>query len=263
MRLLLAGCGALLAFNGCSVSSVAEKFAPQDIQEASKKAVSDLQARRFGAIEERLSDRLRGQDLRETFSRMAAVFPDEAPRTVTVLGYFASAGTEGTHFDITYEYQFSGSWVEAQFSWQRVDGQPRILKFDVKALDHSVEDENALTFRAKGPLHYLVVLLRVCAAVLSLVALVKCVRTKGLRQKWLWIIFIIFGIGSFVLNWTSGEWHINLLSFQLFSFSAAAFSGPWIVSVSVPVGAVVFLDKLRRQKAAQREPPTIDPPALG
>jgi len=259
MRRLLAACGALLAFNGCSVSSVAEKYAPQDIQDASKKAVSDLQARRFDAVEERLSDRLKVQDHRETFSRMAAVFPAEVPRTVTVLGYYVNAGTEGTHFDITYEYQFSGSWVEAQLSWQRVDGQPRILRFDVKALDHSVEEENALTFKAKGPLHYLVFLFGAFAAVLSLVALVKCIRTKGLRQKWLWIIFIIFGIGSFVLNWTTGEWHINLLSLQLFSFSAAEFSGPWIVSVSAPVGAVVFLDRLRRQKAAKSGLPTIDP----
>jgi asparagine N-glycosylation enzyme membrane subunit Stt3 len=67
------------------------------------------------------------------------------------------------------------------------------------------------------------------------------------RRKWLWILFILFGFGKLSINWTTGQWGVMVLAAQLFSASAAAaYFGPWIVSVSLPVGAVLFLIKRRR-----------------
>ena len=68
----------------------------------------------------------------------------------------------------------------------------------------------------------------------------------------LWIIFILFGLGPLSLNWTTDQIGFSLLSFLLFSGSAMASSiySPWIISVSLPVGAVlfwIFRNKLRLQ----------------
>jgi hypothetical protein len=252
MRLLALSCAAILAFSGCSASSVAKKLAPQDVQDASERVIADLRARRFGAVKEQLTDELRGRNLAGVFERMAGTFPDGRPTSVAIIGYDAIASTSGSRLDITYEYQFPDSWVVAQLAWTRDGSQLRLLNFQVTPRRQSVEEENALTFRGKGALHYLVVLTGACAFALSLFALVRCARTKGLGRKWLWEIFIILGFGTFSLNWTTGEWHVSLLSCQVFSFSAAEFTGPWMVSVSVPVGAVLFLDRMRRQGLARR-----------
>jgi hypothetical protein len=251
-RLLAVSCAALLALCGCSISTVAKKLAPQDVQDASEKAVADLRARRFGAVQAQLTDELKGRNLGAVFAKMAGTFPDEQPIWVSIIGYDAFASTAGSHLDITYEYQFTKSWVVVQLSWTRVGSQLRILNFQVTPRRQSVEEENALTLKGKGALHYLVFAACVAVFSLCLFALVKCVRTKGLRRKWLWEILILFGFGSFALNWTTGEWHVTPFSIQLFSFSAAEFSGPWIVSVSLPVGAVVFLERMRRKEAARK-----------
>jgi hypothetical protein len=63
-----------------------------------------------------------------------------------------------------------------------------------------------------------------------------------LPRKWLWVLFILAGVGKFAVNWTSGEWGIAPLSLQLLSASAvASLYGPWILSFSLPLGAIVFL----------------------
>ena len=67
------------------------------------------------------------------------------------------------------------------------------------------------------------------------------------RRKWIWILFILFGIGQFAINWTTGQWSVKLLQLQLFGAGTfAPLFGPWTVFVSLPVGAIIFL--LQRKK---------------
>jgi hypothetical protein len=255
---------ALISLCGCSQKAIIEKMAPEDVQRASEAAISDLRARRFDAVRKVLVEELRRQDHGADFARMADCFPDERPRAVMPVGFTFTTGTGGTSYNIGYEYQFSGGWVLAQFSWVRADGRLRISDFHVRSMTESLEERNAFTLRGKGALHYLVLLLWALAVAVTLAALVKCIRMRGLGHKWLWILFIIFGIGMLRLNWTTGEWSIGVLNIQIFSFSAVElFGSPWVVGVSVPVGAVVFLDKARRRRkaaeasAAQGAPPLL------
>ncbi len=49
------------------------------------------------------------------------------------------------------------------------------------------------------------------------------------------------------VSWATGQWGITALAAQLFSASAvAALYGPWMVSVSLPLGAALFLIYRRR-----------------
>ncbi|MBI1397584.1 MAG: hypothetical protein GC151_16545 [Betaproteobacteria bacterium] len=89
----------------------------------------------------------------------------------------------------------------------------------------------------------------------TLYALVACIRTRVPRRKWLWIVFIVLGVGKLAVDWTIGECRVFPASMQL--FSASAFSspyGPWTVAVSLPVGAIEFLlyRKLRLEPALER-----------
>ena len=85
------------------------------------------------------------------------------------------------------------------------------------------------------------------ALLITLYALVLCVKTKPLKRKWLWILFILVGFGQFVINWSTGEFQIAPLALQLFSASALASPyGPWIIAVSLPIGAALFIDRRRK-----------------
>jgi hypothetical protein len=66
------------------------------------------------------------------------------------------------------------------------------------------------------------------------------------KRKWLWIIFILFGIGRITVNWTTNRWGFSPLSFLVFGSGAFAQPfGAWMISISFPLGAIVFL--LRRK----------------
>jgi hypothetical protein len=57
-------------------------------------------------------------------------------------------------------------------------------------------------------------------------------------------------IGAFKLsvNWTTGAFAVQALQFQVFSLSAMreGMVGPWILSFSIPAGAIAFLLNARR-----------------
>jgi len=261
-RFIALAAAALIAVCGCSPTALVRKMAPDDVQAASRKAISDLRAHRFGALDASLVEELRGQNHEADFERMAAVIPDEEPVSSRPVGYLLTAGPGWRRYDVSYELQFSKGWVLVRFSWMRPKGGLRISDFHVAAMARSLEEVNAFTFRGKGPLHYGVLVLGALALAISVTALVACYRTPELKRKWLWIIFIAVGFGSLSINWTTGAWQIGLLNVQLLSFSAfAPFGSPWTVAVSVPVGAVVFLDRARKlrmeREAAARMPPVL------
>ena len=74
-----------------------------------------------------------------------------------------------------------------------------------------------------------------------------------MKKKWLWIIFMLIGIGKYSFNWTGGQMSFTPLAIQL--FSAAAFKGglyaPWVISVSVPIGALSFILKKHKIKKSE------------
>jgi hypothetical protein len=247
---------ALLA--GCSVAAAIDKMAPVDVQEASKKAIGDLRERRFGEVNAVLAARLHGEDNGAAFTKMADSFPGEPEKSFKPVGYYVNGGTGGTRYDITYELEFSQRWVLVQLSWIREAGQLRIVTFRASPMAQSIEAFNAFTLRGKRAPHYLVLILGIIACSLSLYALVKCIRTKNLRRKWLWIPFILLGWGTFFVGWPTGQWSVALLHFQILSFSVSSMPGQLTLGASVPVGAVVFLDRLKRRRKAEAALPTSD-----
>jgi hypothetical protein len=61
-------------------------------------------------------------------------------------------------------------------------------------------------------------------------------------MKWLWVLFILFGVMQFTLDWNTGQHQIGYYALNLFSASAVAQPyGSWVLSVSLPLGALVYL----------------------
>jgi hypothetical protein len=81
-------------------------------------------------------------------------------------------------------------------------------------------------------------------------AFVLCVRTPMEKRKWLWLILVLVGIGKVGVDWTSGETFYRILYVFIPTATAGkVLYGPWSISVSIPLGAILFLmyrEKLRR-----------------
>jgi len=100
-----------------------------------------------------------------------------------------------------------------------------------------------------------VLALAILFPLLTLYALVACVWTQMSWTKWPWLLFILFSIGSFSINWTTGATQFSPFTIRLLGTSAAAILyGPWFLSVSFPLGAVAFLVRGRMLAAAAPKP---------
>jgi hypothetical protein len=69
---------------------------------------------------------------------------------------------------------------------------------------------------------------------------------SSLPHKWRWILLALVGIGAGQVLWETGEFAYQLLNISLAGFGVTARSttGPWIVSVSFPIGAILTMRRL-------------------
>jgi hypothetical protein len=111
----------------------------------------------------------------------------------------------------------------------------------------SLQEYNRFALVGKNAIHYIVLSLVVAVPLFIVYALVLCLKTPIARRKWLWMLFIALGFSRLSFNWTDGAYKIQPISFSLLGagFLKAGPYAPWIFTVAVPVGAIVFLVKRR------------------
>lgn len=210
------------------------------------------------AFAESFLERLRAHDLEYVMSHadpalmektsqadiraVADYFPAGATRSSELIGSQVNVINGQWHGSFTFEYEFDDGWAVASVSLRRVGEALRVTGFHVYQTGMSQKQFNAFELGGKSALQYAVLLLAVGVPVFILVTLIACIKTPMAKRKWLWVIFILGGIGTLSLNWTTGAYETNLLQYLLFGAAAFAASehAPWIISVGVPVGAILF-----------------------
>ncbi len=250
MRSLIVLLSALLLF-GCSQQKVLEKFSTRADQTLAKSYVVDLQEGKFDIIESNLDPSIKTPRMRDTLARMASLLPAGPPTSVKLVGAQRLFSPSGTRTNTTLEYQWDNKWVLYSVAIQKSATVQTIVGLNVYPQKSSLEDQVQFTLMGKSPAQYAILAFAIFAFILTLAALLACIRTKGLRRKWVWILAIIFGFGMLSTNWVTGAVNYQLLYVSLFSAGAfAPLYGPWTISVSVPVGAIAFL--LRRHTLQPR-----------
>lgn len=241
----------LTTLSGCDQAAMMDKTASTENVEAAKHYIALLRNHQYDLIEKDLDPSIKPANIEEILAGMAAMIPPQEPIAIKVVGVqtftATTNGETSTTTNITFEYEFSDRWLLANIATQKTETGFSIVGFRINPIPDSLENTNRFTLSGKEPLHYLVLTLAVIIPIFIIYTLVLCVRTKMEKRKWLWILFIIIGIGQFTINWATGQWAFSPFSIQILGVGAfAPLFGPWILTVSVPIGAIVFL--LRRKK---------------
>ena len=226
-----------------------QRFASPEDQELAQQYIGYLRNRDFDEITKIADNSIQNENFRDTLLKMAELIPDEPPGSIKLIGAntHINSSQGQTVRNLTFEYEFSNKWILANVATKKTLTSFTIVGIGVLEQANSVEVLNKFRLSGKSPVHYATLLLSGVFVLLTLYAVVVCIRTKMARRKWLWVLFILFGIGKFTINWTTGAWHINPLAIQLLSAGAVApLYGPWTVVVSVPLGAIVFLTRRKR-----------------
>jgi hypothetical protein len=244
----IVGLVALLALVGCDPKELFEKSVPKEEAEFSKKFLALLQARDFEAIEAKVAPNMKGAQLRPNVEKIAAFFPAEKPNDIQIVGAQTFANADTTQVSLTFQYVYPGKWVVANVVLEKKGGDTVVAGVTVRPLPDSLENINRFTFEGKGATHYVMFAFAIIVPLFIVAATISCIKTPIPKRKWLWVVFILFGLARATLNWTDGNLNFNLLSFLMLgaSFSKTSPYGPWFLSVSIPIGAIVFM--LRRKE---------------
>jgi len=240
----------------CSYEDMLQKLLPKEESAFAQSYLENVRAKRFDEVKKRLSTELLTPEVDSKLSEVAGYFPDGDLIEVKPIGSNVFTTPDTWRASLTYQYRFTNGWAVANVVLDREKEGLVVKGINVTRLQQSLEEINAFTLKEKSAIHYLFLSLAVVIPAFILYALVLCVRTPMSKRKWPWIVFILFGVAGFHLDWTSGQTATHLLSAHLFGAAATAASpyAPWIFTLTVPLGAIVFL--VRRRSLAQQRTST-------
>jgi len=236
----------LLLLAGCYKQPGAGQDPPKDVLLFAREQLEATRKRDFAEVERNLSSQLlKSQNVRAGLESAAAIFPAEEPKSVSLLAFVQNKKNSST--DLAFEYRYATNWLLARASILKTNNSMVAVGLFVNPCYVPVEDMLSMNWSRHGPLHYLFVAVAITDPVFILAALVLCVRTQIPKRKWLWLLFISVGWVQLTLNWHTGEWRVNPLSFQLLGsgyFAPMLYSPiiwPLYITVSFPLGAIIFL----------------------
>jgi hypothetical protein len=251
----LVALGLMAGLTGCSAKSFMDRVAPETVQVA-KTQVDYLRHGQFDQIEPSLDASIDRKALKANLAKMAAFVPTQDPVSVKTVGAYAECDSrKGCNTRVTLEYEFPSKWLMVQMIVHRQGGKSAITAFSVAPEAESLEAANRFTLRGRTSQEYLILGAAIISFCVMLYSLVLCIRTPMQRRKWLWIILILLGVGKCGVNWTSGQTfdHIFWVSVLPFGIGAELY-GAWILYVSLPLGALLFL--IFRGRLRKAETPT-------
>jgi hypothetical protein len=126
-------------------------------------------------------------------------------------------------------------------------GRTTLTAFRCEVAPRNLRDRYPLITRGVSVASYLFLLTQVAVASTMVGAVVLWFRRRP-RRRWLWLAAILLGVGKAGLYWVPGpfSWsylRLDLLSISLPGVGAVKFPlyDPWLLTVSAPIGAMLFL----------------------
>jgi len=243
----------LVIVSGCNQDSLIAKFTPHPEAEIARQAIDDWRTGHVDRIKPLLSAQLAA--ITDQLVAGAPHLSSATPRSVKVVGVREHVLNSVKQFDITYEYAFESRWMIADVVIVEQGDRREIAGMHAQMEDRSLEQIHAFTLVNKDAAHYLALCLACVSTLVCLTAFVLCLCTPMRRHKAWWALFTLVGLVTWHFNWTTGQLDFRPVSFQLFSASATGSAyGPWILGVSIPVGAIWFLIRRRKLATPRGEP---------
>ena len=241
-----------LTLGACSADAMLARYESLPETQLARGSIELLRTKNYDEVLKRFVAESRDDpQIAERMPIVAGQFPDGDPVGIKLVGYqfttfSPSGGASSTNYSIAFEYEYPSIWIVTVAALRRANDETLLTGINTFRNLQSLEDLNALTFQNKGPVHVAMAFLAVAVFCFVAATLITAIRTKIPKRKWLWIIFIIVGIGQVSLNWTTGEMNLAA-NFNLFAAGIVKQGlGPWVLQVGIPLGAALFW--WRRQK---------------
>ena len=253
MRRIGLACLAVIVSAGCSRQKWLDAAATSTDAVFARESMALLLQKDIDAITRRMAPELQTQVTADVLAKVLAEVPSGAPDQPLLVGYSSFVSDGVSRSLVSLQYKFPDAYLLAQVQVAFAGAEPAITSLRVQRLPDSLQRLNAFHFAGKSSRHFVVLALAILVPSFIVATLVLCARTPLPKRKWLWMLFVALGVGKISLNWTTGMMGFSPLSLQLLGAGAVAATSyaPWILSVSMPLGAMLFLLRRRLTRAPQ------------
>jgi len=230
------------------VAACAAPLAPDD-EAAVTSVFAQLKHHDFAAIEARMPPRLRTAVTDARVGAEAAKIPDGEPRRIKPIAPQTTDLPGGARqIGATREYFYPDRLLVVSTALLNAPGRPpAILSLSVQAFSPSALAAGRFQFEGRNSIQYFLLGLAIAIPLLLAYALLRLAFDDRSRWKWLWTPFILIGWTQLSVNWATGV--IVFQPFGLLLLGASVGRGsldisPWVVTVSLPLGALIYLSRV-------------------
>lgn len=245
MKRLLTCLMTLLLLSSCiNTDEISEDIVPGEVRAYTQDFINKLVQGDSDFCYNQLDEQFQDEEAKRFFRECYENLKDKNAVDSAIINYRSTTffgDNPISNYEIGYEYEYNDSWVYYTFTLRERDGQYKVYAFNVSPSENSLREIHRFTLDNKGMWHYFFLFMVIAIPLFILISVGFSIKTP-LEKKWLWIIFMLLGFVSFNLNWSDGEIGIKLLTFRLLGagFSKSGIIASWILSFSIPVGAIAF-----------------------
>lgn len=245
----------LLVLASCTYEDMMDKFIPKEEAKMAEDYLTKLREKDFEYIKSKLSDELKPRVTDELLVQLAEYFRGGELISTEIIGSRVHVFNGVWQGNFTFEYHFSEGWNLANAAFRKAGDKYEVIGLNVYQAEMSQKEFHAFNLSNKSLFHYLILLMAIIVPLFILVSTYFCIQTPIPKRKWLWVIFILAGVSAIKINWTTGQYAIQLLSIHLLGAAAGAASphAPWIISASIPLGAILFWIKRKHFIESSKE----------
>lgn len=239
-----------LIFSSCTFNPFIQDELPDDDKLFAEKFIDTLQLNDFNKAISFFSNDLLQTNTDWLYTILGRMNKDKAKNRKLVYQKILSTD-KPYRATLLYELEYSNYWLLDEVTIDKIDGNYFISGLYNYHLNSSFEDFTSLKLLGKPFVNFLMLAVSIFTIIFILFVLIICIKTN-LKNKWLWIIFILVGFAKINFNWGNSSFDYQIISIQLMGVGLTKFHpyGAWFLSTSIPIGAIIFLFKRRKLKNA-------------
>lgn len=255
--LVLAACCALLTACQPDLAAFAERHTRPEEREFARHYLSLIERRGVDSAFALVVPELQTPTTREQIEKASsflAAHPVDAPQLIGVhINTMAGRRT----VNLSWEYRSGEQWVLTNVAAQHQEaGSPRVVGFGVHPQERSMSELNRFTFRDRSPVHVIWLVAALLSPLVCIAAAIRIATATGMPKRWAWALASLVGLFTLSLNWTTGAVNVNIVSFTFLGagITKAGSAAPWILTFSLPLPAILALQRYRSWRRAATAP---------
>jgi hypothetical protein len=243
----------------CGGDYAMRRFTPADADVRARAYLALFTRNQSDSAAARLLPQLAGPTAARELAKISALLKDQHFDSSTVIGARVNSVNGVRHVNLSYELHSAIGWSVANVATVDSANTWFVEGVGMNRIPRRLEDEARFLLAGKPPRQYAWLLISILCLAASLGVAAFVASQREMPKRWRWVFVSLLGLGSFSLNWNTGVIATNLVALHIgaAAFARAAPVVPWIITFSLPIGALsAFLQYRHWRGAASSERPT-------